>query len=233
MCLKLKFANAKIFLFCRNCSSSQNQKWRGRSNYGSWRAAKAPCQRAFIRVEDSCSHKQTYISRGLIEVSLFPFHVFTLGQIVLAEIGSTQMCYFLYLGPQASSRRCFHVSRHKNTPASNTLDSKLSDAQQQRPKCKQVMQITCSQSHAFFGNVNFTFPLLFCSFVTPVVKQRPVIVSVPSTAQKMCYTQLPCTPQSQVSYIQQSSQVNMLTFPVYHAHQLVSLIKGGRYIQHV
>uniref|UniRef100_A0A9J7ZAT3 Ttk protein kinase n=1 Tax=Cyprinus carpio carpio TaxID=630221 RepID=A0A9J7ZAT3_CYPCA len=37
------------------------------------------------------------------------------------------------------------------------------------------------------------------SFVTPVVKQRPVVVSVPSTAQKMGHAPLPCTPQSRVS----------------------------------
>uniref|UniRef100_A0A9J7Z6I7 Ttk protein kinase n=1 Tax=Cyprinus carpio carpio TaxID=630221 RepID=A0A9J7Z6I7_CYPCA len=51
-----------------------------------------------------------------------------------------------------------------------------------------------------------THPSLSCqtpnansSFVTPVVKQRPVVVSVPSTAQKMGHAPLPCTPQSQVS----------------------------------
>lgn len=135
------------------------------------------------------------------------------------------MCSFLYLGPQASRRRHFHVilaSGHKNTRASNAPDSKLSDAQQQRPKCKQVMQSTCSRYQALFANVNLTFPLFFCSFITPVVKQRPVIVSVPSTAQKMGHTQLPCTPQSQVSYIQQPSQVNILACPVYYPNYLVS-----------
>ncbi|KAK9960440.1 hypothetical protein ABG768_008295 [Culter alburnus] len=50
------------------------------------------------------------------------------------------------------------------------------------------------------------------SFVTPVVKQRPVVVSVPSTAQKMGHAQLPCTPQSQVSYIQQPSQTPSSAF---------------------
>ncbi|XP_056618468.1 dual specificity protein kinase Ttk isoform X2 [Triplophysa dalaica] len=50
------------------------------------------------------------------------------------------------------------------------------------------------------------------NFITPVVKQRPVIVTVPSTAQKMGYTQLPCTPQRQVSYIQQSSQPSASAF---------------------
>ncbi|XP_051577499.1 dual specificity protein kinase Ttk-like [Myxocyprinus asiaticus] len=50
------------------------------------------------------------------------------------------------------------------------------------------------------------------SFVTPVVKQRPVIVSVPSTAQKLGHAQLPCTPQSQVSYIQHQSQTPASAF---------------------
>ncbi|XP_026858578.2 dual specificity protein kinase Ttk isoform X1 [Electrophorus electricus] len=35
------------------------------------------------------------------------------------------------------------------------------------------------------------------SFVTPVVKQTPAVVSVPSTAQRVCHASLPCTPQSQ------------------------------------
>nr|XP_005157890.1 dual specificity protein kinase Ttk isoform X2 [Danio rerio] len=50
------------------------------------------------------------------------------------------------------------------------------------------------------------------SFVTPVVKQRPVIVSVPATAQKMCPTALPCTPQSGVSYIQPPTQTPSSAF---------------------
>uniref|UniRef100_A0A4W4HJB6 Protein kinase domain-containing protein n=1 Tax=Electrophorus electricus TaxID=8005 RepID=A0A4W4HJB6_ELEEL len=41
------------------------------------------------------------------------------------------------------------------------------------------------------------------SFVTPVVKQTPAVVSVPSTAQRVCHASLPCTPQSQVSVVQQ------------------------------
>nr|XP_055067999.1 dual specificity protein kinase Ttk isoform X2 [Misgurnus anguillicaudatus] len=50
------------------------------------------------------------------------------------------------------------------------------------------------------------------SFVTPVVKQRPVVVSVPSTLQKMGNTQLPCTPKNQVSYVQQPSQTPASAF---------------------
>ncbi|KAI2655795.1 Dual specificity protein kinase Ttk [Labeo rohita] len=50
------------------------------------------------------------------------------------------------------------------------------------------------------------------SFVTPVVKQRPVVVSVPSTAQKMGHTQLPCTPQSRVSCAPQPSQTPASAF---------------------
>ncbi|XP_076827708.1 dual specificity protein kinase Ttk [Brachyhypopomus gauderio] len=44
------------------------------------------------------------------------------------------------------------------------------------------------------------------SFVTPVVKQRPAVVSVPSTAQRVSHTSLPCTPQGQISGVQQMSQ---------------------------
>uniref|UniRef100_A0A673K575 Dual specificity protein kinase Ttk-like n=1 Tax=Sinocyclocheilus rhinocerous TaxID=307959 RepID=A0A673K575_9TELE len=50
------------------------------------------------------------------------------------------------------------------------------------------------------------------SFVTPVVKQRPVVVSVPSTAQKMGHTPLPCTPQSRVSRVPQPSQTPASAF---------------------
>uniref|UniRef100_A0A673ITE1 Dual specificity protein kinase Ttk-like n=1 Tax=Sinocyclocheilus rhinocerous TaxID=307959 RepID=A0A673ITE1_9TELE len=50
------------------------------------------------------------------------------------------------------------------------------------------------------------------SFVTPVVKQRPVVVSVPSTAQKMGHAQLPCTPQSRVSCVLQPSQTPASAF---------------------
>ncbi|XP_042627904.1 dual specificity protein kinase Ttk-like isoform X2 [Cyprinus carpio] len=50
------------------------------------------------------------------------------------------------------------------------------------------------------------------SFVTPVVKQRPVVVSVPSTAQKMGHAPLPCTPQSQVSCVPQLSQTPASAF---------------------
>ncbi|KAF4103665.1 hypothetical protein G5714_016548 [Onychostoma macrolepis] len=50
------------------------------------------------------------------------------------------------------------------------------------------------------------------SFVTPVVKQRPVVVSVPTTAQTMGHTQLPCTPQSRVSCVPQPSQTPASAF---------------------
>ncbi|XP_043116610.1 dual specificity protein kinase Ttk isoform X2 [Puntigrus tetrazona] len=50
------------------------------------------------------------------------------------------------------------------------------------------------------------------SFVTPVVKQRPVVVSVPTTAQKMCPAQLPCTPQSRASCVPQPSQTPASAF---------------------
>uniref|UniRef100_A0A8C1P592 Ttk protein kinase n=2 Tax=Cyprinus carpio TaxID=7962 RepID=A0A8C1P592_CYPCA len=50
------------------------------------------------------------------------------------------------------------------------------------------------------------------SFVTPVVKQRPVVVSVPSTAQKMGHAPLPCTPQSRVSCVPQPSQTPTSAF---------------------
>ncbi|XP_062848179.1 dual specificity protein kinase Ttk [Trichomycterus rosablanca] len=50
------------------------------------------------------------------------------------------------------------------------------------------------------------------SFVTPVVKQRPAVVSVPSTASKVSYAQLPCTPQSQVSCVPQTSQGSVSNF---------------------
>ncbi|XP_059363313.1 dual specificity protein kinase Ttk-like isoform X3 [Carassius carassius] len=50
------------------------------------------------------------------------------------------------------------------------------------------------------------------SFVTPVVKQRPVVVSVPSTAQKMGHAPLPCTPQSRVSSVPQPSQTPASAF---------------------
>ncbi|XP_058250626.1 dual specificity protein kinase Ttk [Hemibagrus wyckioides] len=42
------------------------------------------------------------------------------------------------------------------------------------------------------------------SFVTPIVKQRPALASVPS--QRFGHAQLPCTPQSQISFVQQTQQ---------------------------
>uniref|UniRef100_W5LBU2 Ttk protein kinase n=1 Tax=Astyanax mexicanus TaxID=7994 RepID=W5LBU2_ASTMX len=50
------------------------------------------------------------------------------------------------------------------------------------------------------------------SFVTPVVKQRPPVVSIPSTAQRVSHTPLPCTPQNQISCPQQPSQVSVNVF---------------------
>ncbi|XP_060725834.1 dual specificity protein kinase Ttk [Tachysurus vachellii] len=47
------------------------------------------------------------------------------------------------------------------------------------------------------------------SFVTPVVKQRPAIASVSS--QRVGHVQLPCTPQSQISFVQQTQQGPMST----------------------
>lgn len=46
---------------------------------------------------------------------------------------------------------------------------------------------------------------LHCSFVTPVVKQRPAVVSLPP--QRVSQAQLPCTPQNRVSFVQQTPQV--------------------------
>ncbi|KAF5905732.1 dual specificity protein kinase TTK, partial [Clarias magur] len=50
---------------------------------------------------------------------------------------------------------------------------------------------------------NYRDPYAY-SVITPVVKQRPAVVSVPS--QRADHGPLPCTPQSQVSFVQQSSQ---------------------------
>uniref|UniRef100_A0A8B9KY47 Protein kinase domain-containing protein n=1 Tax=Astyanax mexicanus TaxID=7994 RepID=A0A8B9KY47_ASTMX len=50
------------------------------------------------------------------------------------------------------------------------------------------------------------------SFVTPVVKQRPPVVSIPSTAQRVSHTPLPCTPQNQISCPQQPSQASVNVF---------------------
>ncbi|XP_060778292.1 dual specificity protein kinase Ttk isoform X2 [Neoarius graeffei] len=47
------------------------------------------------------------------------------------------------------------------------------------------------------------------SFVTPVVKQRPAVVSLPS--QRVSHAQLPCTPQSQASFLQQTPQSSVST----------------------
>ncbi|KAI4904067.1 hypothetical protein NFI96_033886 [Prochilodus magdalenae] len=51
------------------------------------------------------------------------------------------------------------------------------------------------------------------SFITPVVKQRPPpVVSVPSTAQRFGHSQLPCTPQTQMSFVQQTPQGSVSAF---------------------
>uniref|UniRef100_A0AAR2KFP4 Protein kinase domain-containing protein n=1 Tax=Pygocentrus nattereri TaxID=42514 RepID=A0AAR2KFP4_PYGNA len=50
------------------------------------------------------------------------------------------------------------------------------------------------------------------SFATPVVKQIPPLVSVPSTAQRIGHSQLPCTPQAQISCVQQTSQGSVSAF---------------------
>ncbi|XP_072534958.1 dual specificity protein kinase Ttk [Salminus brasiliensis] len=50
------------------------------------------------------------------------------------------------------------------------------------------------------------------SFVTPVVKQRPSVVSIPSTAQRVSHAPLPCTPQNQISCVQQASQGSVSAF---------------------
>uniref|UniRef100_A0AAR2JE65 Protein kinase domain-containing protein n=1 Tax=Pygocentrus nattereri TaxID=42514 RepID=A0AAR2JE65_PYGNA len=49
-------------------------------------------------------------------------------------------------------------------------------------------------------------------FATPVVKQIPPLVSVPSTAQRIGHSQLPCTPQAQISCVQQTSQGSVSAF---------------------
>ncbi|XP_066539226.1 dual specificity protein kinase Ttk isoform X2 [Hoplias malabaricus] len=50
------------------------------------------------------------------------------------------------------------------------------------------------------------------SFVTPVLKQRPTVVSIPSTAQRVSNSQLHCTPQSQVSCLPQTPQGTVHAF---------------------
>ncbi|KAL6488866.1 hypothetical protein MHYP_G00026070 [Metynnis hypsauchen] len=50
------------------------------------------------------------------------------------------------------------------------------------------------------------------SFATPVVKQIPPLVSVPSTAQRIGHPQLPRTPQAQISCVQQTSQGSVSAF---------------------
>lgn len=92
-----------------------------------------------------------------------------------------------------------HASPEDRKPPADSVSTSSSLHATRTPAPRIHPTLSCQTPNHKDPNAN-------SSFVTPVVKQRPVIVSVPSTAQKMGHTQLPCTPQSQVSYIQQPSQ---------------------------
>ncbi|KAI7789430.1 dual specificity protein kinase Ttk isoform X2 [Triplophysa rosa] len=97
-----------------------------------------------------------------------------------------------------------HASPEDHKPPAGAVSMLFSIHDTRTPAPRIHSTLSCQTPNNKDPNAN--------NFVTPVVKQRPVIVSVPSTAQKMVHTQLPCTPQSQVSYIQQSSQPSASAF---------------------